>query len=146
MSWPIRIRITAVRDEDGLQLVSGFTQAGEFVKDAIRLQGHGLSTHPPAGSLGIVAFLYGRRDMPTLIGIEHTDHRPKSTPEGGAVLYDHKGNKHTIVEAQQHIKHSTKIVLEAPSIVLKGNVDLGDEGGEPVDRTDNNPSTKVKAV
>ena len=146
MTFPVRIRITETDDKDGLQLISGWTQAGEFVKKAVRAQYHGASTHAPVGSIGIVGFLYGRRDMPFMMGIEHTDHRPKDTPEGGTVLYDHKGNKASIVEAATRIVHSKEIRLVAPKIVLEGNVELGGEGGQAVDRTDNNPATKVKAV
>lgn len=40
----------------------------------------------------------------------------------------------------------SKITLDAANILLKGSVDLGDVGGLAVDRTDDNPSTKVKAV
>lgn len=39
-----------------------------------------------------------------------------------------------------------KLTLTADNILLMGNVDLGDVGGLAVDRTDDNPSTKVKAV
>ncbi|MGV2980684.1 phage baseplate assembly protein [Camelimonas sp. ID_303_24] len=88
----IRIEITSVRDDGDLQLISGRTQAGEEIEDAVRIQGHGLTTHPPVGAIGIVVFLYGRRDMPSCIGIEDPSLRVKNQQAGGATLYDHKGN------------------------------------------------------
>ena len=39
-----------------------------------------------------------------------------------------------------------KMTLKAGRIVLDGEVDLGGEGGAAVDRTDNNPSSRVRAV
>ncbi|QDM27005.1 hypothetical protein FNL56_13445 [Tardiphaga sp. vice304] len=39
-----------------------------------------------------------------------------------------------------------QITLQGVNILAKGNVDLGDVGGLAVDRTDDNPATKVKAV
>ena len=39
-----------------------------------------------------------------------------------------------------------KVTVKADNILLDGAVDLGGEGGLPVDRTDDNPSAKVKAL
>jgi phage gp45-like len=106
---------------------------------------------PPAPLLS----LGGRGDRMLALGFEHKDHRPKNTPEGGTVIYDTNGNIASIVKDNIRIAHSKKITLVVGSvsieittsgIVLNGNVDLGGTGGLPVDRTDNNPSSKVKAI
>lgn len=88
----IRIQITSVRDDGELQLVSGKTQAGEEIEDAVRLQGHGFSSYPPVGAIGLVVFMYGRRDMPAVIGVEDPAQRVRGQNAGGSTLYDHNGN------------------------------------------------------
>ena len=142
----IRVEITSVTDKGGLQLVSGRTIAGEAIKDAVRVQGHGLSTNPPAGSVGIVAFMGGRRDMPMLIGIEHPDKRPKSQISGGATLYDASGNALSTSKDGGSWTHSGTITIKAAKIVLEGEVHLGGAGGKLVHRKDDLDSDGDSAV
>jgi len=65
--------------------------ASEEPEDVYRPQWHGLSSHPPKGSEGLLAALGGRADRWLALGFEHKDHRPKETPPGGTVLYDAHG-------------------------------------------------------
>lgn len=64
----------------------------EFPEDVYRPQPHGLSSHAPAGSEGVLIALGGRSDRLLGIGFEHKDHRPRDLPRGATVLYDDKGN------------------------------------------------------
>lgn len=130
-----RARVVESQDDGELQLVTFKGFAGEYFKLAVRAQDHGLSSHVPVGSVGTIFMGGGRPDQAFVIGFEHPDHRPKDLKEGESVMYDNKGQTMSMVEGPlSHMKSPGKIVLEAPEIVLKGNVHLGDEGGALVHR------------
>lgn len=78
----------------------------EFPEDVYRPQPHGLSSHPPSGSEGVLLALGGRSDRLLGFGFEHKDFRPRNLPSGATVLYDDKGN---VV----FLKSALGIVIEA---------------------------------
>ena len=86
-----RARIVKVDDSGSQQIVTYRALAGEEGK-AYRQQGHGASSNPPIGSEGWILALGGRSDRPLFLDGEHEKHRPRNTPAGGKVIYDHKGN------------------------------------------------------
>lgn len=135
----------------------------EAFEDVYRPQPHGFSSHAPAGSEGLFLALGGRSDRLVALGFEHKDKRPKDLPEGGTVLYDADGNVVRIVKDDMQITHAKKIVfavgnskvtvepdavlLESPKVTIKSpDVNLGDEGGEPVGLCGGGCATRVKAV
>ena len=95
--------------------------ASERPEDVYRPQSHGLSSHAPSGSEGLFLSLGGRSDRLLALGFEHKDKRPKSLPEGAAVLYDANGN---IVRVM--MKDGIHISAE------KGKVYVKPGGGEKV--------------
>lgn len=109
-------------NDDGEQQTMTFRgMAGEELKKVVRVQPYGFTSHPPAGSEGLIASLGGRSDRAMLLGVEHPKYRQKSLGPGSVALYDQHGNIVSTVEANMRIKHSTEIVIECGSskIVLK---------------------------
>lgn len=120
-----------------------------------RPQMPGLHSVALKGAEGVYLEMGGRSDRALFLGGEHKDHKPKGKAPGDTVLYDHHGNAVSLVKANLRIVHATKLELVAPVVIIEAAtkvvlksaaVHLGDEGGKAVDRTDNDPSTKVKAV
>lgn len=168
--------LTKIDDSGSQQIIKNLTgMKTESFEDVYRPQPHGFTSHPPKDSEGVFLSLGGRSDRLLFLGGEHKDKRIKDLPEGGACLYDADGNIVRVVKDDMQIKHEKKIVqavggdngpsitTTADSIILKvggsaieikdgsilvksGRVDLGDVGGQAVDRTDDNPSSKVFAV
>src|SRR3954453_3278600 len=64
----------------------------ETFEDVYRPQPHGFSSHAPKGSEGVFLALGGRSDRLLALGFEHKDFRPKNTPEGAPILYNHTGD------------------------------------------------------
>lgn len=121
-----RFQVERVHDEGDVQLLTGRGLAGERFADAfrlVRLQGHGMSTVPPVGSVGLAAFPFGGdRRRGYLLGLENIGSRPKSTPDGGAVLYDNNGNRLTLKgdksdwdhgNQNHHMRRVQKVKVEA---------------------------------
>lgn len=150
-----RARVLKVDDSGTQQRLNLAGLKDERPEKIVRVLPHGFSSNPPAESEGVMVQLGGRSDRTMFLGGEHKEKRPKNLPAGGAVIYDADGNVVRVVGDDLQITHKKKIVLKVGNssieitddgILLKGNVDLGDKGGLPVDRTDNNPSSKVKAI
>ncbi|MFZ5715751.1 MAG: phage baseplate assembly protein domain-containing protein [Bradyrhizobium sp.] len=83
----------------------------ETFEDVYRPQPHGISSHAPKGSEGVYLALGGRSDRLLALGFEHKDHRPKDTPEGGTIIYDHTGDAIRIVKDKIDHVHSKRINL-----------------------------------
>lgn len=107
-------RVTLIETDDtGPQQtmrVRGF--AGEELKDVVRIQPYGFTSHPPAGSEGLLLALGGRSDRAMVIGVEHPKSRPGSLGPGSQAIYDQNGNIVSIVQGNIRIKHASQIVLE----------------------------------
>lgn len=129
------------RTHDGgdQQLVDYDGLDGEQHTQVLRIMPHGLASHSPADAEGIILGL-GTRDMPVALGGESPKHRPRNLPEGATKLYDSAngfvyldaaGNLHAKVDKGATIESgeavtvkSKKITLEAPDIVIRGNIDM----------------------
>ncbi|WP_316196965.1 phage baseplate assembly protein [Bradyrhizobium sp. SZCCHNS3053] len=83
----------------------------ESFEDVYRPQMHGLSSHAPQGSEGVYLALGGRSDRLLALGFEHKDHRPKNTPEGGTILYNHTGDVVRVFKDQLELYHTATIKL-----------------------------------
>lgn len=84
----------------------------EAFSDVYRPQPHGLSSHAPEGSEGVFLALGGRSDRLLALGFEHKDHRPKDTPEGGTVLYNHTGDAIRVFKDNLDVVHSKLINIK----------------------------------
>lgn len=106
----------------------------EVFEDVYRPQPHGFSSHAPEGSEGHYLALGGRSDRLQALGFEHKDHRPKDTPEGGTIIYDHTGDAIRVVKDKIDHVHSKLINL---------TIAKGYDKGEAVDETDGVPISIV---
>jgi phage gp45-like len=83
----------------------------ETFEDVYRPQPHGFSSHAPSGSEGVYLALGGRSDRLLALGFEHKDYRPKNTPEGGTILYNHTGDVVRVFKDQLEVFHTKTIKL-----------------------------------
>ncbi len=83
----------------------------EHFEDVYRPQMHGLSSHAPSGSEGVFLALGGRSDRLLALGFEHKDYRPKNTPEGGTILYNHTGDVVRVFKDHLEAYHTKTIKL-----------------------------------
>jgi hypothetical protein len=100
----------------------------ETFEDVYRPQPHGFSSHAPEGSEGHYLALGGRSDRLQAIGFEHKKHRPKDTPEGGTVIYNHTGDIIRVFEDNLDVVHAKKININ----IGKGQ-ESSDEGSSAAD-------------
>jgi phage gp45-like len=100
----------------------------EQFEDVYRPQPHGFSSHAPSGSEGVYLALGGRSDRLLALGFEHKKFRPKDTPEGGTVLYNHTGDIVRVFKDNMDAVHSKRINIK----IGKGQ-DVGDDGSTAAD-------------
>jgi phage gp45-like len=138
----------------------------EEPEDVYRPQWHGVTSHPPKGSEGLLAALGGRADRFLALGFEHKDHRPKNLPAGGTAIYDANGKVLKFVKDETDldaggkpvkirnattvtVEGSEKITLKVGSMVVVVKPDRIDLGADPAPHkvvTAAGPSEKVYAV
>lgn len=99
----------------------------ETFEDVYRPQPHGFSSHAPKDAEGVYLALGGRSDRLLALGFEHKDHRPKNTPEGGTIIYDHTGDAIRVVKDKIDHVHSKAINIK----IAKGY-----DKGDAVDQVD----------
>ncbi|WP_039189940.1 phage baseplate assembly protein domain-containing protein [Aureimonas altamirensis] len=115
-----------VKHNGGQQFLSGKGLAGERFPRVHRLEPHGFTSHPVAGGIATILQSRNSRDSVYAMGGANPGLVP-SLDQGGTAIYDHLGNIVSIVMSEMRIVHATKIVIEAPEIVLTGMVKLGGE-------------------
>jgi phage gp45-like len=87
-----RAIIQAVNDTNNLQTVK-ITLLKDEVKSGVeRIQEYGFTSNPPKGSEAILIAPQGSRAQGVIIATDSGQYRVKPLPEGGAALYDKKGN------------------------------------------------------
>lgn len=114
----------------------------EQFEDVYRPQPHGFSSHAPSGSEGVYLALGGRSDRLLALGFEHKKFRPKDTPEGGTVLYNHTGDIVRVFKDNMDAVHSKLINIK----IGKGQ-EIGDDGSSAAEDDDEtNISIVLKAA
>lgn len=128
-----RVTLSSVDDSGKQQKMTVKGLKGETLKDVVRVQPFGFSSHPPEGAEGILVALGGRSDRAMLIGIEHPDHRPKAKKAGSSIQYDANGNSVLLDDTALTITGATKakvvvggnsIEITSSGIVIVGNVTI----------------------
>lgn len=87
-----RVTVVAVDDKGTQQRLTLTGLASEQFDKVVRLQPHGFTSVPPAGSEGVLLPMGGRSDRAHVLGLEHKDKRPTGLPGGATALYDADGN------------------------------------------------------
>lgn len=107
-----RATVQKTDDSGTQQILKNMTGLkSETFEDVYRPQMHGLSSHAPKGSEGVYLALGGRSDRLLALGFEHKDYRPKNTPEGGTILYNHTGDVVRVFKDQLEAYHTKTIKL-----------------------------------
>lgn len=115
-----RAVVNLVNDAGGLQLLQVNVLHGETRDEVERVQNFGLTSHPPAGSIPILAAVGGSRDHMVAVAVDSPEFRPKGLKPGETATYnahgvlfyfDDQGNarlrcRRFIVDAAEHIDMS----------------------------------------
>lgn len=137
-------------DDSGVQQLASATGfLGHVIGQAVRRQGFGLSSVPPAGAEGLFLASGGRSDRGHLLGLEHPDHKPLGTQLGGTVLYDAYGTAVSLVQKNLRMVHASDIQVTVGGMLVrvrKDRVDIGAMEAPNAVVTTAGPSTKVFSV
>lgn len=95
----IRLGTLGGIDDSGAQQVVKTARGlpGEELSGCYRVQGHGLSSVPPEGSVGMLLSMGGLPDRTLMLGFEHEDYRPRDQKAGWTSLYDANDNVVSLV-------------------------------------------------
>jgi phage baseplate assembly protein V len=122
--------ISAVTDNDNLQLNKVTYLSEEVLDDIERVQEFGFTSNPPSGSEGVIAFIGGNQQHGVIIATDSSTYRLKNLPEGAVALYNSNGDfiklekdKMTINVKEQEQTSATKVVINAPKVILGTSTD-----------------------
>jgi phage gp45-like len=118
-----RAIIKKVDDSKSQQRVDIEGLKGEKPKKIWRPQDYGFSSNPPKDSDGIIEQMGSRSDRTLYRDAGHQKYRPKRTPEGGTVLFDHKGDIIRVFPEHLDAVHAKKI-----NIRIGKGYKAGDDG------------------
>jgi phage baseplate assembly protein V len=132
-----RATVKETDDSGSQQMLKKMTGLkSETFEDVYRPQPHGFSSHAPADSEGVFLALGGRSDRLLALGFEHKKYRPKDTPEGGTVLYNHSGDVIRVFKDNLDAVHAKTINIK----IGKGQ-DVSGETSAPAD--DDGPTISI---
>ncbi len=143
------VTLGALDDSGPQQLVSGTGFLGQAIGQAVRRQGFGLSTVPPAGAEGLFLLSGGRSDRGHMLGLEHPTFKPLGTPGGGTVLYDANGSAVSLVQPNLRVVHASDVQVYVQGTLVrvrKGRVDIGAMQAPNAVMTTAGPSTVLFSV
>lgn len=107
-----RARVVKVDDSGSQQRIDISGLKNEAPKKIWRTQDFGYSSNPPKDSDGIIDQLGSRSDRTTYRDAGHEKYRPKNTPEGGTVLYNHTGDIVRVFKDKLDVVHSKSINIK----------------------------------
>jgi phage gp45-like len=125
-----RARIVKVDDEKSQQRVDIKGLKNEKPKEIWRPMDFGFSSNPPKDSDGVMVQMGGRSDRTLYLDAGHEKYRPKKTPEGGTVLFNHSGDIIRVFKDNLDVVHAKKINLKIGKGYNAG------ESGSPSGETD----------
>lgn len=144
-----RAVVTLVDDALGIQGLQLGALEGELLEAAERFQDYGFTSVPHPGAEAVVVFPGGLRSHALVVACGDRKYRLKGLEGGEVAIYDDQDQQIVLkrdgvrvvspmkveIEAPEvTITASDKVTIAAPSILLKGEVDLGDEGGKLIGR------------
>jgi phage baseplate assembly protein V len=173
-----RVTLSKTNDDPKVQEVDVEILKGEKKTGFERFQNYGFTGHAKVeegdtAAEGIIVFLGGNRSHGVIIQMDDRRYRLKGLKEGEVAVYDDLGQKVHLTRdgvlvktskkvdvdatGEVTIKSAAKVTLQAPTIVLDGNVFLGGAGAtRPLalqgsvdsdgDTEVGNLATKVKAI
>jgi phage baseplate assembly protein V len=124
----MRGSIESVDDGQKIQRMKIKGRSGEELDKVQRWETWGISSVPPAGSDVLVLCNGGYADEAHIVGCSTAGKRQSAGETGSTTVYDVNGNILQLTAGSALLKHASKVVIEAPEIVLIGLVKLGSEG------------------
>jgi phage gp45-like len=106
-----RARIVKVDDSQSQQRVDISGLMNEKPKKIFRPMDHGFTSNPPVDTEGVMIQMGSRSDRTLYCDGGHKDYRPKNTPVGGTLLYNHTGDVVRVVKDTLDITHSKNLKL-----------------------------------
>lgn len=135
-----RARIVEVDDSKSQQKLKIRGLKNEKPEEIWRTQDFGFSSNPPKDSDGIIDQMGSRSDRTTYRDAGHEKYRPKKTPEGGTVVFNHTGDIIRVFEDNLDVVHVKKLNIK----IGKGyNAGTGDA---PSGDTDDAASDSDEAI
>lgn len=107
-----RARVVKVDDSGTQQRIDISGLKNEKPKKIWRTQDYGFSSNPPKDSDGIIDQMGSRSDRTFYRDAGHEKYRPKNTPEGGSVLFNHTGDIIRVFKDNLDIVHSKTINIK----------------------------------
>ncbi len=104
-----RARIVKVDDSQSQQLVDISGLKNELPRKIWRPQDFGFSSNPPPDSDGILQQMGSRSDRTLYRDAGHEKYRPKNTPQGGTVLFNHTGDIIRVFADNLDVVHSKQL-------------------------------------
>jgi len=92
--------------------------SGEKMTEAEHLQEFGHASKPPKGSYSIAGFIGGDRNNPTILLVEHPDHKPDDLEDGETCVY----NAH---DMQIYLRENGEVRIEGggfTKLIVDGDV------------------------
>ena len=130
-----RVEVEKTKDGGKAQTANLLGRDGEKLggeQGVLRIQAHGISSHAPKGSHGVVLVIGGNSDQALLLGLEHPDHRPTELAEGDTKIYDAFGQSFHFKNGEA-VMNVTKLTIIADTVVIESpDINLGGMGGKPV--------------
>jgi phage gp45-like len=123
-----RARVVKVDDSKSQQRIDIRGLKNEKPKKLWRTQDFGFSSNPPKDSDGIIDQMGSRSDRTFYRDAGHEKYRPKNTPEGGAVLFNHTGDIIRVFEKNLDVVHSKQINIRIGKGYNAGQSDGGSDG------------------
>lgn len=129
-----RAVVNLVNDAGGLQLLQVNVLHGETRDEVERVQNFGQTSHPPAGSIPILAAVGGSRDHMVAVAVDSPEFRPKGLKQGESATYnahgvlfyfDDQGNatlncKNFIINASEGIQATTPLATFSHAVTVNG--------------------------
>jgi len=123
-----RAVVESVDDSMGIQIVKINVLKGEAKEGVERLQNFGFTGNPPDGSEAACVFVSGNRDHGLVVGVDHRASRKKDLAKGESAQYSVDGTFiHIKLGGEIEIKGSTKLTVDMPDTVFKGNVQIDED-------------------
>lgn len=107
-----RARIVKVDDEKSQQRVDIKGLKKEKPEKVWRPQDFGFSSNPPEDCDGVMIQMGSRSDRTLYMDGGHEKYRPKKTPQGGTVLFNHSGDIIRVFKDNLDVVHSKKINIK----------------------------------
>ncbi|MEW5422647.1 phage baseplate assembly protein [Amorphus sp. 3PC139-8] len=152
-------RGTLVRTDDGphMQEMQVRLLSGERLSGVERIEGYGLTTHPPAGSELVVGFVGSERSHPMVLGVGQRGVRPVGGAAGEVALYDGQGQVIRLAAARVEILSPLPVTVQSEQSVLidvkgtvfkvsDGRIDMGEAPAPLRMMTEAGPSNVIWGV